>query len=97
MLELCPDLHESCCLKNNLNDLHSLVLDGIKSLRSFEHEYNYVMQTINKASDLTVEKFIKDFAQKINGVMDIVDDEEEKEDPKVTKLRESINLSLIHI
>lgn len=89
MLELCPDLHESCCLKNNLNDLHSLVLDGIKSLRSFEHEYNYVMQTINKASDLTVEKFIKDFAQKINGVMDIVDDEEE--DPKVTKLRESIN------
>ena len=79
MLELCPNLHESCCLKNNLNDLHQLVLDAISSLNSFESQYKYLIESIFNATSNNLESFITKFKTKIQGD-NIEEFDEEDED-----------------
>ena len=92
MLELCPDLHESCCLKNNLNDLHALVLKGIKGLQTFQNQFEYVVLTIQQASEPTVNQFIQQFIAKEKGSQELNfedEEEEEQESKNLIALREA--------
>ena len=95
MLALCPHLQESCCLKNNLNDLHALVVDSVDALKTFENQYKYLVDTVNNASPSTVQGLLKKLEEKFqaNLANEILDDEEEEsyEEPKeVGVLRDAV-------
>jgi len=90
MLKLCPTLQESCCLKNNLNDIHKLVLDSVNSMKSFKKEFLYIINAVGKAKQERIDKLIKDLTLKLNGNM-ILDDEEVDEDLKeIRDLKEAL-------
>ena len=89
MLELCPNLQESCCSKNNLNDLHVLVLDAVKSLKSFEEKYTGLVSDIVQADEEVVEEFIGKF--KVKAGLDDQEDEFAEEFEEVVVLQNAIN------
>lgn len=94
MLQLCPNLHESCCLKNNLNDLHQLVLDAISSLDNFQKQYVYLLDGIHHANQKNIDHFLKAFTQKVNG--DDPEEVEEEEDEEVVRLKEALEYVNTH-
>ena len=94
MLRLCPNLLESCCLKNNLNDIHQLVLKAINSLRTFESEFVYIMKAVQKAKEETLQALYKALNIKING-QSFHDEESIEEDcEEVIDLKKAIEYVL---
>jgi hypothetical protein len=94
MLSLCPNLHESCCLKNNMSDLHSLVIDQIESIHYFQEQYTYLVNTINSASSSKTSDLIKNlenkFREKMDNGINSFDSEDFEEPREVTALKEAI-------
>lgn len=97
MLQLCPNLHESCCLKNNLNDLHQLVLDAIQSLKSFEQQYTYLVESIFNASQANLNHFESAFRKKVMGDdAEEMTEEEFEEDEEVIQLKKAVEYVITH-